>query len=41
MIDGVSPQPVLYVQCFLTALVYLAAGALVFKRTQNKFILYL
>lgn len=41
MIDGVSPEPVLYVQCFLTALVYLAAGALVFKRTQNKFILYL
>ena len=38
---GVSPDPVVYVQCLLMALAALLIGALVFKKTQNKFVLYL
>lgn len=41
IITGVSPEPLAYVQCFLFAIVALAVGALVFKRTQDKFVLYL
>lgn len=38
---GVSPDPVVYVQCLLMALAALLIGSLVFKKTQNKFVLYL
>lgn len=41
VIDGVSPEPVVYVQCFLIALGVLAVGAWVFKKSQDKFVLYL
>ena len=38
---GVSPDPVVYVRCLLMALAALLIGSLVFKKTQNKFVLYL
>jgi len=41
ILDGISPEPVVYVQCFLIALGALLIGALVFQRNQNKFVLYL
>lgn len=41
VIDGVSPEPVIYVQCFLISLCVLAVGAWVFKKSQDKFVLYL
>lgn len=41
VIDGISPEPVLYVQSALFALGMLVIGAFVFKKTQDKFILYL
>lgn len=41
VIDGVSPEPTMYVQCFLIALAMLAVGALIFKKTQDHFVLYL
>lgn len=41
IIDGVSPEPVMYVQCLLFALGVLVIGALVFKKSQDKFVLYL
>lgn len=41
VIDGVSPEPVVYVQCFLISLCILAVGAWVFKKSQDKFVLYL
>lgn len=41
IIDGISPEPIAYVQCALWALGMLIMGAAVFKKTQNKFILYI
>lgn len=41
IIDGVSPEPVMYAQCLLFALGVLVIGALVFKKSQDKFVLYL
>lgn len=41
MLDGISPEPVVYVQCMMIALVMLAVGALIFRKTQDKFVLYL
>lgn len=41
IIDGVSPEPVLYAQCAAVGLVMLGIGAFVFKRSQDKFVLYL
>lgn len=41
IIDGVSPEPMMYVQCAVIALVMLALGAAVFKKSQDKFVLYL
>lgn len=41
IIGGISPEPVMYVQCFLIALATLAAGALIFRKSQNRFVLYL
>lgn len=41
VIDGVSPEPVMYVQCFLFALGVLVVGAWVFKKSQDRFVLYL
>ena len=41
ILDGLSPEPVVYVQCFLIALVALLIGALIFHKNQDKFVLYL
>lgn len=41
IIDGVSPEPIAYLWCVLSSLVVLLLGILVFKRQQDKFVLYL
>ena len=41
IMDGVSPEPAMYVQCLLYAIVALVVGAWVFKKNQDKFVLYL
>lgn len=41
ILDGISPEPIVYVQCFLIAFAALMIGALVFHRQQDKFVLYL
>ena len=41
ILDGISPEPAVYVQCLLIALGMLLVGAVVFYREQNKFVLYL
>lgn len=41
ILDGISPEPAIYVQCFLIALGMLLVGALVFRKNQDKFVLYL
>jgi len=41
IINGISPEPIAYVQSFLLALGMLLVGAFVFKKTQDKFILYI
>lgn len=41
LIDGLSPEPIMYVQCLLFALGMFAVGAFIFKKTQDRFILYL
>lgn len=41
IIEGISPEPFMYVQCFLIALGSLLVGAWVFKKYQDKFVLYL
>ena len=41
IIDGISPEPMVYVQCFMMSLITLIIGALVFRRCQDRFVLYL
>lgn len=41
ILNGVSPEPLVYGQCLLFSLVMLLVGALVFKKNQDKFVLYL
>ena len=41
VIDGVSPEPVMYAQCAAIGLLMLLIGAAVFKKSQDKFVLYL
>ncbi len=41
LIDGISPEPLVYIQCLLIALAMLVVGSVVFKKTQDKFVLYL
>ena len=41
ILDGLSPEPIVYVQCLVIALAMLAAGALVFRKCQDRFVLYL
>lgn len=40
IIEGVSPAPGMYLQCVVSAIVILALGICVFKKHQNKFVLY-
>lgn len=41
IIDGISPEPFLYIQSALIAIVTLLIGFFVFKKTQDKFVLYI
>ena len=41
IIDGISPEPRMYFYCFLFAVTSLLFGAFVFKKTQDRFVLYL
>lgn len=41
ILDGLSPEPAVYVQCLAMALGMLLAGALIFRRSQDRFVLYL
>lgn len=41
IIDGISPEPVMYAQCVFIGLAMLGIGAFVFKKSQDKFVLYL
>lgn len=41
ILGGVSPEPAVYVQCLLIALGALLVGALIFRKTQDRFVLYL
>lgn len=40
-IEGVSPSPMTYFACLVSAIVSCVVGAVVFKKTQNKFVLYI
>lgn len=40
-IEGVSPSPMTYFACLVSAIVPCVVGAIVFKKTQNKFVLYI
>ena len=41
ILDGLSPEPTAYLQCMLIALGMLLVGSLVFRKSQDRFILYL
>ncbi|MDO4197469.1 MAG: ABC transporter permease [Erysipelotrichaceae bacterium] len=41
LMEGISPEPMAYIYCLIFAVVSLAFGAFVFKKTQDKFTLYL
>ena len=41
IIEGISPAPMLYLQCVLSAAGMLLIGVFVFKKTQDSFVLYL
>lgn len=41
IIEGISPHPAAYLGCLLPAVVFLLIGAWVFKRHQDKFVLYI
>lgn len=40
-LEGISPQPIMYLQCFFWAVLSLVIGIIVFKKSQDKFILYI
>ena len=41
LITGISPEPLVYIECAGIALVTLLLGGLIFRKSQNKFVLYL
>lgn len=41
ILSGVSPEPAMYVQCAVFAIGMLLIGSKVFKKTQDRFILYI
>jgi ABC-2 type transport system permease protein len=41
IINGVSPVPMMYLKCIASACVVLVLGAVVFKKNQDRFVLYL
>ncbi|MCI8650803.1 MAG: ABC transporter permease [Anaerotruncus sp.] len=41
ILEGISPEPIIYMQCILIAFGVLLIGTLVFQKTQDQFVLYL
>ena len=41
IMDGVSPEPKAYLICFVFAVGSLIIGGLIFRKAQDKFVLYL
>lgn len=41
IMDGISPEPIVYVQCVMTSVVTLLLGFAIFKKNQDKFVLYI
>ena len=41
ILDGISPEPVVYFQCMVIALSMLLLGSLIFRKMQDRFVLYL
>ncbi|BBF44265.1 O-antigen export system permease protein RfbD [Lachnospiraceae bacterium KM106-2] len=41
IMDGISPEPIQYVMCMLCSAVSLIIGMIVFKKSQDRFVLYL
>ena len=41
LMDGVSPSPQVYLNCLIGAVISLFIGTFIFKKTQNKFALYI
>lgn len=41
ILDGISPEPIVYAQCFFIALAALVMGSLAFGKNQDRFVLYL
>lgn len=41
ILEGISPEPIVYLQCFLMATIMLIIGALIFRKSQDRFVLYL
>ena len=41
LINGISPEPIAYIYCFVFALVSFLIGSFVFKKAQDRFTLYL
>ena len=41
IISGVSPVPIMYLKCIASACVVLVLGAVIFKKNQDRFVLYL
>lgn len=41
LIDGISPDPTLYAYCILSAALALITGSLIFKKAQDKFVLFI
>ena len=41
LMNGVSPEPMAYIWCMLFAVISFAIGAVVFKKSQDKFALYI
>ena len=39
--DGISPEPIAYFNCLFAGVAVLLLGVVVFKKHQNKFVLYL
>lgn len=41
LMQGISPEPILYLQCMLFAIAFFISGLFVFKKCQGKFLLYI
>ena len=39
LIDGVSPEPMAYLECLLLCLIPFLIGVLIFRKNQDKFVL--